>query len=374
MKLRLTGSLIYIALLAFLLSSCASNKHVEAQEFSASRVKCILEKERQIERQNPFTERQFVPYLDGKWIGQAASYGCYRNNQAPGTVGPSKAEILEDLNIIKQHWNMIRVYNADDDTQNILEVIDENNFPIKVVLGIWLGTEESSPETKQSNIANVLRGIELCNQYPDIVNAVIVGNETQVFWTGHRLKIDSLVRYIRIVRKHTTVPVSTADDYNYWNKPESKVLASEVDFIVTHAYPLWNGKNLDNAIDWLDETYTEVAKIHPTKLQILGEIGWATSYNAEKQGDGEQGSLIKGEVGVDAQGDFLIALDAWICKTQAVTFLFEVFDEPWKGGGMASGINEIEKNWGVFYTDRSPKKSFVDYLVKKETSRLILNH
>ena len=374
MRVKLTGMLICIALLAGLLSSCASYKHNQATGFSISEVRNKLITESQIVKQAPFAERRFAPYLGGKWIGQAASYGCYRNNQAPGAEGPSIPQILEDLNIIKQYWSMVRVYNADGDTQRILEVINENDIPLKVVLGIWLGKEEDSPETKQSNINNVLRGIELCNQYPDIVNAVIVGNETQVFWTGHKLKTESLIRYIRVVRNHTSVPVTTADDYNFWNKPESKALADEVDFIVTHIYPLWNGKTLDNAIGWLDETYNDVAKTHPKKILVLGEIGWATRYNQDKKGDGEQGSLIKGEVSLKAQGEFLLALDAWIFKNKVVTFLFEVFDEPWKGGGEASGTNEIEKNWGVFYVDRSPKSSFVNYLAKKETNRLIINH
>ena len=33
---------------------------------------------------------------------------------------------------------------------------------------------------------------------------------------------------------------------------------------------------------------------------------------------------------------------------------FEVFDEKWKGG---EHPNEVEKHWGLFYSDRSPKES-----------------
>jgi len=304
--------------------------------------------------------------MNGRWIGQAVSYGCYRDGQAPGVSGPNKAEILEDLEIIVKHWNLIRVYNADDDTQRILEVISENGLPLQMMLGIWLENEENNPAARKSNIENVLRGIELANGYPDIVTAVNVGNETQVFWSGHKLDTASLIRYIRAVRTHTKVPVTTADDYNYWNKAESAQVADEIDFMVTHIYPLWNGKTLENAIKLLDETFDDVKQLHPRKTLVLGEIGWATNYNPDKKGDGEQGTLIKGEVGIKAQETFLLELDQWVRNNQITTFLFEVFDEPWKGGGEDSGPNEIEKNWGVFYQDRTPKTSFINYLSKQE--------
>ena len=181
-----------------------------------------------------------------------------------------------------------------------------------------------------------------------------------MFWSGHLLDKNSLIKYIRVVRKHTAVPVTTADDYNFWNKEESKAIAAELDFIVTHIYPLWNGKDLKNSIAWLDATFKEIIQVHPNQDVVLGEIGWATDYNPARLGDGEQGSLVKGEVGIEAQERFLLQLDKWINDNQVTTFLFEAFDEPWKGGGEASGPREIEKNWGVFHSDRTPKASFIN--------------
>lgn len=314
------------------------------------------------EQVDPFSRREFLPFPEGDSGGRAVSYGCYRKGQAPGQAGPSEAEIREDLMIIAEHWDLIRVYNAGEVTDQILAVIRQQQLPLRVMLGVWLAAEEGNPESRQSNIANAVSCLELTQKYPDIIAAVSVGNETQVYWSGHRMKPENLIRYIRAIRNNLSVPVTTADDYNFWNKPESAVVAAEIDFIVTHIHPLWNGKLLENAIEWLDLTYREVRKIHPAQTVVLGEVGWATRFNAEKTGPGEQGTLIKGEVSVAAQGLFLIQLEEWINRSGVTTFLFEAFDEPWKGGGGESGSSEVEQNWGVYYENRQPKESMQTYL------------
>jgi exo-beta-1,3-glucanase (GH17 family) len=84
------------------------------------------------------------------------SYGCYRKGQTPGESGPSKEQKLEDLKIISQYWNLIRVYNSDNNTENILNVIKENKIPIKMMLGVWLENETNSKEKKEQNIKNVI--------------------------------------------------------------------------------------------------------------------------------------------------------------------------------------------------------------------------
>jgi exo-beta-1,3-glucanase (GH17 family) len=313
-------------------------------------------------REEPFVIRKFDPYINGEWIGNAISYGCYRKGQAPGKLGPSVKEILEDLHIISKYWNFIRVYGSDEDTERILSVIKEYSLPIRVMVGVWLENEKKNPERRKSNIDQVLRGIEIANKYNNIVVALNIGNETQVFWSWHRMNQQNLIRYIRTVRNNTTIPVTTADDYNFWNKPESRQVAHEVDFVVTHIHPLWNGKTPKTAMTWLDSTFKQLQNDHPEKLLVLGEAGWATAYNSEKKGPGEQGTLIKGEVSIKAQEKYLLKHNEWVNKNKITTFLFEAFDEPWKGGGENSGPNEVEKHWGVFYEDRTPKASFQKYL------------
>ena len=316
-----------------------------------------------VERQEPFVIRKFQPCLGRKWIGEAISYGCYRRGQAPGVKGPSEDEIAEDLLILKKYWSFIRIYGADSDSERILKMISRMKLPFRVMLGVWLENETGIPRRQEENMAQTVKGIRLANEYRDIVAAVSVGNETQVTWSAHRMDQNDLIRYIRLVRNNTAVPVTTADDYSFWNKPGSKAVADETDFIVTHLYSMWNGITLENAIEWMDRIYfQEVVAMHPGKTVVIGEAGWATNYNRKKTGPGEQASLIRGTADMASQEYYLNSLHKWIASTGVTTFLFEAFDEPWKGGGENSDPDEVEKHWGVFFENRQPKISFVNYL------------
>ncbi len=336
--------LILIAVFS-LLAACAKQKEMPQNTM----VRQLLEEGITPPPSEPFGIREFLQPLDLR----AVSYGPYRKGQAPGGASPTEVELEEDLTLIANYWHLIRVYNADDLSENMLSIIDENTLPIRVMLGIWLEKEAIGTDAKLHNIDNTLRAIELANRYKDIVVAVSVGNETQVEWSAHRMNPENLIRYIRTVRNNIQQPVTSADDYNFWNKKISVEIADEIDFITMHMHPLWNGRTLATTAEWLSRTLDAVQSMHQRPV-IVGETGWATDYNANRKGTGEQGTLVKGEVSVEGQQDFLMLLDRWIEENQTTTFLFEAFDEPWKG----SGEHDIENNWGVFYEDRTPKSSF----------------
>ena len=154
---------------------------------------------------------------------------------------------------------------------------------------------------------------------------------------------------MRQVREQTAVPITVADDFNFWNKPESRRLARELDFLTVHAHPMWNGKQLEEALPWVKNQLAAVQKIHPKQVLVLGETGWATSVHDQ----GEQAELIKGQPGEAEQKIFHDSVRAWADSTRQVVFFFEAFDENWKGGGHPA---EVEKHWGVFRADRTIKR------------------
>lgn len=291
----------------------------------------------------PFKPRQFDTEFNGEWFGNAVCYGPHRDGQRPGGPNPTAGELREDLDLMLPHWNLLRVYSSRGPSELLLDVISAEQLNMKVMLGAWIAAE--SPEANQRELDAAIR---LANEYSDIVVAVSVGNETQVHWSAHKSPLDSLIEHVRRVRQHVKVPVTVADDFNFWNKPESRTLAAELDFITMHAHPMWNGVQLADALDWLKAQVAIVEAMHPERQIVIGETGWATSVASE----GEQATLIKGRPGEFEQMIFYDSLRLWYDSIHKCVFVFEAFDENWKGG---SNPEEVEKHWGLFRADRTPK-------------------
>ena len=297
--------------------------------------------------------------INGTWIGGGVSYGPYRDGQSPDGDQPTRDQILEDLRIIEKTWPLIRLYGSVKVSGDVLSLIREHKLPIKVMLGAWVGGEVTfGPDGKvtgvvqnelEANRAEVAAAIRLANLYPDVVIAVNIGNETQVWWSAHRITPEILVDYIRQVRTAIKQPVTTADDWSYWIDPRSAQVAREIDFIGFHGYGLWTGHQLEQALPWLKAKYYEAQVVHPHHTIAITETGWATDYNP---GEELQARLVKGTPGEAGQVEYYNTFTAWAKHNRIPYFYFSAFDENWKGG---PDSREIEKHWGVYNADRSPK-------------------
>lgn len=306
----------------------------------------------------PIERRAFTPTLDGRWIGEAIAYGPHRDGQSPTGAAPSREQLLEDLRLMARHWNLIRVYGAVGPSVEMLALIRQHALPMRVMLGVWLEPEarrdstgavtEPLPDASRANAAQVASAIRLAREYHDIVIAVCAGNETQVSWSAHRFPAEQLIRDIRTLRAGVTQPVTTADDFNFWNKPESRAVTDEIDFITLHAHPLWNGKLLDESVAWTTDIHRSIQAAHPGVPVVHGETGWAT----RRHDQGEQAKLMRGVADEPAQREFHRAITAWARESRTTLFFFEAFDENWKGG---EHPNEVEKHWGLFRADRTAK-------------------
>ena len=52
------------------------------------------------------------------------------------------------------------------------------------------------------------------------------------------------------------------------------------------------------------------------------------------------------------QAAFMEVLEAWLATRPLPVFVFEAFDENWKGGDKP---DEVEKHWGLYRADRTAK-------------------
>lgn len=293
----------------------------------------------------------------------AVAYSGFREGQHPdrgdGAVNPSDEEILEDLQILLDHeLDLIRLYDTGENSVRVLELIRDNDLPIRVLLGIWLRAEVSNHENCPwleepipddelatntiANAAEVERGIELARQYDDVVVAVNVGNEALVIWNDHMVPLENVIGYVRQVKAAIDQPVTVADNYEWWIEDGSP-LAAEVDFLGIHTYPAWEEKTIDEALTYTIDNIERVKAALPGKPMAILEAGWAST--AVEFGDRAS------EAG---QARYYNELSDWAAATNTTVFFFEAFDEPWKGD--PDNPKGAEKHWGLFFVDRSPKQ------------------
>ncbi|MFT4938320.1 MAG: exo-beta-1,3-glucanase (GH17 family) [Paraglaciecola sp.] len=299
--------------------------------------------------------------LSGEVMGVA--YSGFRLGQHPdrgdGAVNPSDAEILEDLKILLKHdLRLIRLYDSAENSASTLRLIRQHNLPIKVLLGMWLEAEISNHEgcpwllepiadaklaaNNVKNIAELERGISLARKYSDIVVAVNVGNEALVDWNDHMVTIDSVIAYVKQVKKAIPQAVTVADNYEWWIK-DGAPLAAVVDFIGVHTYPAWENKSIDEALAYTVQNIEQVHAALPGKPIAILEGGWATI--ASEFGD---------RANEENQARYYAEVEQWAKQTNTTFLFFEAFDEPWKGD--PNNSLGAEKHWGLFNVDRTPKK------------------
>lgn len=293
----------------------------------------------------------------------AVCYSGFRSGQHPdrgdGAINPTYEEILEDLFILKDQtpFRLFRLYDCEENSQMILEMIREYNLDFKVMLGIWLRAELSSHETcewltepipfekleenKLLNQLEIKKGIALANEYADIIVAVNVGNEALVEWNDHLISIDSMLSYVKKVKTAIEQPVTVAENYKWWAE-QGKELAELVDFVAIHSYPIWEGRDIQDGLNFTIENVEEVMTALPKSQIVITEAGWATIATEF----GERASQEK-------QKKYTQDLLEWANYNHITTFLFEAFDEDWKGN--PDNPYGAEKHWGLFTVDREPK-------------------
>ena len=299
------------------------------------------------------------PWLDVAWLGRAICYSGYRDGQSPDAgVFPSYQQVREDLALLARHWRILRLYDCSRHAELVLEVIRRERLDLKVLLGAWLAAEADNPacpwgglhgpdrlaRNAAENGRELERLVRLAGANPGAVVAVSVGNEACVSWTDHLVPPPRVLHYVRALRGELAQPITVCENYVPWQEPGLDALADAVDFISIHSYPAWEAKPPGEALAFTDENWRSVAARHPDKPVVVTEAGWTTRSG---------GRGVRAETATPAvQAAYLAALDAWSRERGILTFVFEAFDEAWKG---SEDPLEPEKHWGVFTAARRPK-------------------
>lgn len=264
---------------------------------------------------------------------QCLSYAPFRDPATSPFVADARipaAAIEADLKALAQRTSCVRTYAVQQGLDAVPEIAQR--LGMKVLLGAWIGRD------RKANERELERAIELARRYPDVVRALIVGNEVLL---RRELPEDVLVSYIRKARAAVPVPVTYADVWEFWLKHPG--VAPAVSFATIHILPYWEDEPVG-----IEEAVEHVVAIHDRmktelggKPLLIGETGWPSDGRTRRE-------AVPGRV---QQAEFVRHFTR-VARERGLSYnLIEAFDQPWKRqleGAMGG-------NWGLFDATGEPK-------------------
>jgi glucan 1,3-beta-glucosidase len=253
------------------------------------------------------------------------SYTPFRGAQNPLTphtkVEPWQIE--EDFARLAPLTSCVRSYSIEHGLDRIPEIAQRHG--LKVLHGIWLSSNA------EQNRQQIETSVALAKRFPDVIQAIIVGNE--VLLRGEMSAVD-LANTIRGVKAQVPVRVTYADVWEFWLR--NRVIYDAVDFVTIHILPYWEDFPIpgQEAGAHVESIRKRLGAAFPDKEMLIGETGWPSA------GRMREGALPSPANQARVLHDVLALAKR---ENYAVTVI-EAFDQPWKRQleGTVGG------HWGLF--------------------------
>jgi glucan 1,3-beta-glucosidase len=257
----------------------------------------------------PITLARAPIELDAKL--QCVSYAPFRGSQTPldPTTQIEADQIEQDLTQLAKISECVRTYSIDNGLDQVPGIAAK--IGIKVIQGIWLGSNRLK---NQQQIATV---VGLVKRYPEVITAVVVGNE--VLLRGEMTSAD-LAATIRSVKAQVTVPITYADVWEYWLK--NREIYDLVDFVTIHILPYWEDFPIraKYAAAHVDLIRQQIAIAFPDKEILIGETGWPS-----------EGRMREGALPSRTNQARVVSEILSLAKRENFRVnLIEAYDQPWK--------------------------------------------
>ena len=253
------------------------------------------------------------------------SYAPFHGTQSPLVPGPPipPEQIDRDLAELATITDCVRTYSVDFGLDGIPALARKHG--LKVLMGLWLSRDA------EKNRVQIDTAIALAKQHPDVVRAVVVGNE--VLLRGE-MTAEALAATLRRVKAEVPVPVTYADVWEFWLR--YRELYPAVDFITVHILPYWEDLPVpaEEAATHVTSIRAKVAEAFPDKDILIGEMGWPSA------GRMRESALPSRSNQARVLHDVLAAARAGNHRVNVI----EAFDQPWKRSleGTVGGY------WGIF--------------------------
>jgi len=239
--------------------------------------------------------------------------------------------IRADLKQLATLTNRIRTYSVARGLDRVPYIAKE--FGIKITLGIWLGSDRLLNETE------LARAIEVIRDNPDVIDRVIVGNETLL---RGELTASDVVAYMRRVRNaigNPVIEVGTAEVWSVWLKYPTLAQGSE--FVGIHLLPYWEGIASNQSMGYITDRVAMIEKAFPDKKIVIAEAGWPS-----------EGRVKKGSVPSESMEAFFVRKFVKLAASKGYDYyIIEAYDQPWK----AAQEGAVGAFWGLFDAERAPK-------------------
>jgi len=254
-------------------------------------------------------------------------YGPFRTGEKPGGTYPTEPELDEDLGVLASLTGKIRTYG----NENTLALIPKAcaRAGVACYAGAWIDSDKTANEQQLAALVAIAT-----NNYPT-TRGFIVGNEYMLRYeqTAFAAAKANLLQYVQRIKASTGGQVGVADGWHIWNNDFTRDLVNELDFVLVHIHPFWESQystpnlTIDTALAHVTNKYNLIARKYPGKRIIIGETGWPS------RGPRNYGALAS-EVN---QARFVREFTEWAGQNNVEYFLFQGFDEPWKGTTAAEG-------------------------------------
>ncbi|CAG8641631.1 11072_t:CDS:2, partial [Racocetra fulgida] len=228
-------------------------------------------------------------------------------------------DVIEDMKIISQLTNRIRLYGMDCNMAHYtMEAVVKLNLNITIVPTIWIDNNDTTYQRQYDLL------FDLVKKYgEDKIDGISVGNEV-IF--RQDIPIQTLYSRISDVRTkinsmgfNKIMPVFTTD----LGSNVDKAFIDAIDSVWANVHPFFAGVDVNVSASWtfgyFDEFVAKSAKA-AGKDSLISEVGWPTA------GDPQNSSI-------PSVPNLQTFLETFICSSNSKGikyYFFETFDTPWK--------------------------------------------
>ena len=259
-----------------------------------------------------------------------------------------RSAIVQDLTLLQTITSRVRIYSLTDCDQGRVVLSVAKELGMKLWLGLWVSDIPKTFAAEQKEFEAMLEEGLLDDA---TIIGVHVGSEAiyrEEVTAATAIANMEEIKAVLVKNGKPDLPVSIADIGDIYEANPS--LLAAVDVVSANAFPFWEKKDADTAVDYLIERLrsTTIPASRAGKTFILSETGWSAN------GSDKAASEATPENQITYFKDFYCKIHL---KTDWQTYYFTGIDSAWRAL-QDETEDGVEGHFGIYYADLSMKPHF----------------